>query len=54
MKEGLPSIMGLESDPWVECPLDDTGLKCNCYKMDPCPKCPTKSIISKELRTLKK
>ena len=46
MTEGLPSIMGLESDPYLYCPSDDTGLRCNCYKIDPCPNCPLREIHS--------
>ena len=43
MTERLPSIMGLERDPFVDCPLDP-GLRCNCYKLTPCPDCPLRDL----------
>ena len=45
MTERLPSIMGLERDPFLDCPLD-LGLRCNCYKLTPCPDCPLKEVHS--------
>lgn len=45
MREGLPSIMGLERDPFIDCPREP-GLRCNCYKLTPCPDCPIESIDS--------
>ena len=45
MKEGLPSIMVLKPNPFVSCPLEPE-LKCNCYKLTPCPDCLVESVES--------
>ena len=38
MKDGIPSIMIMENDPLLPCPKDPK-LRCDCYKIDPCPGC---------------